>query len=186
MSLRAKLATTIAALCMVICLLTVGVWAAQSATVNLSGKVTFVANDVYATVSVVTSGHEGDSVSKSVTFNSGVKGEGETNVVTGGEALWNEDFDFSFKNKAPIVFTFTITNHGERKASVEITPTAAADANIALAVKETTATKTDGTLAAEGGEATYTVTMTIKDTNTAFEDVDYSIAVVLQDLGANA
>ena len=186
MSLKAKLATTIAALCMVICLLTVGVWAAESATVKLSGKVSFVANDVYATVAVVTSGHEGDSVSKSVTFNSGVKGEGETDVVTDGEALWNEGFNFSFKDKAPIVFSFTITNHGERKASVVITPTAAADANIALALEETTATKTNGKLAEKGGEATYTVTMTIKDTNKAFENVDYSIDVVLQDLGANA
>ena len=50
MSLKAKLTTTLAALCMVICLLSVGVWAATQATVNFSGTVTFELRDVQVSV----------------------------------------------------------------------------------------------------------------------------------------
>ena len=50
MSLKVKLTTAIAALCMVICLLSVGVWAASSGVVKIDGSVSFVANDVNVTV----------------------------------------------------------------------------------------------------------------------------------------
>lgn len=50
MSLKAKLTTTIAALCMVICLLSVGVWAATQATVNFNGTVSFQLKDVQVSV----------------------------------------------------------------------------------------------------------------------------------------
>ena len=62
MSLKAKLATTIAALCMVICLLTVGVFAANQATVNLKGNVSFTATDVNVSVYGAISGTLGANV----------------------------------------------------------------------------------------------------------------------------
>ena len=67
MSLKVKLTTTIAALCMVICLLTVGVWAATKGTVNLHGTVSFTAKDVSVRVYGAISGTDatnGDNVGK--------------------------------------------------------------------------------------------------------------------------
>jgi len=60
MSLRAKLVTTIAALCMVICLLSVGVWAASQGTVGLNGTVSFQLKDVQVDVAGAIKGATGE------------------------------------------------------------------------------------------------------------------------------
>ena len=50
MKLKAKLISTIAAFAMVLCLTIVGVWAAATVTVNVTGNVSFSPTDVYAKV----------------------------------------------------------------------------------------------------------------------------------------
>lgn len=50
MKLKAKLISTIAAFAMVLCLTIVGVWAAATVTVNVTGNVSYTATDVNATV----------------------------------------------------------------------------------------------------------------------------------------
>ena len=86
MSLRAKLVTTIAALCMVICLLSVGVWAASQGTVGLQGTVSFQLKDVQVTVAGAYAGTASD------------KGDvEEAEIVEGDVAIvtWNADSEAS-------------------------------------------------------------------------------------------
>ena len=50
MSLKTKLVSTISAICMVLALLTVGVWAVSTASVTLGGSVSFTADNIHARV----------------------------------------------------------------------------------------------------------------------------------------
>ena len=190
MSLKAKLFTTVAALCMVICLLTVGVWAAKKATVNVSGTVSFVAEDVYATVAMTTAGQSGTGLDKEVTFNFGTpNAEVDSDVKTTNEATetWKDlALTFNPESKEAIVFTFVVTNHGERAVKVTFTPNVATTANFTLSeatekITGTTALDDNGNIPA-GGSATYTMTMAIKDANTAFTGVAWAIDVVLDNV----
>ena len=183
MSLRAKLATTIAALCMVICLLTVGVWAANKATVNINGSVSFVANDVHATVSAVSSGTtEATKKSDSVTFNcSSTAAEGDNKGET-------DTFDFSgmiFANKTEdIVITITVSNLGERALTAKVSQGTVENANdnVTVSIDKTSVE----TVAATTGTATFKVTLHIVDTNETVTAAPFAIVVELNDVPAQA
>ena len=128
MSLKVKLATTIAALCMVICLLTVGVWAATKTSVNVSGTVSFVAEDVNATISATVTGATGDeqNITNKViaTFlGDEVIPEGsdyyEYEDKDGNKTYDFKDLDFASKDSV-IVITLTIKNDStQRKLNVD-------------------------------------------------------------------
>ena len=182
MSLKAKLATTIAALCMVICLLTVGVWAASKTTVNMNGSVSFTANDVYATVAVATTGAETNITDKAVTFNCGNANTGvdNANTNTGATETWDDqDLKFSAKD-ATITITFTVTNHGERDLTVALTAEATGEGeNLAVAVSEIADNKVEA-----GTEGTFSVTLNLVDTNVSLTDEGYTIALELTDVNA--
>ncbi len=68
MSLKAKLVSTIAAFCMVICLLSVGIWAASTGTVTVGGTVSFEATDVNVTVTGTVSGAKVNTWTDTITW----------------------------------------------------------------------------------------------------------------------
>ena len=183
MSLRAKLATTIAALCMVICLLTVGVWAASQTTVNIDGSVSFVANDVHATVTLTSTGAK-TTVNKSVTFNSdanAAEGENKTEVENWDTA----DLDLDFEKKGvDIVLEIKVDN-----LSTERTLTAAVavddpaeGSNITVTVDgEASATVAKATDASTPGTATLKVKIHVVDSNKQVDKAAYGITVTLTD-----
>ena len=112
MTTKAKLVSTIAAFCLVLALMVVGVLAASSATVDLGGSISFTASDVVATVSVSTSGAAEDAT---------VNGTGAyTKSFTSADATaeWTKnDINLTFASKdAPIVITITVTNDSDERA----------------------------------------------------------------------
>ena len=183
MSLKAKLVTTIAALCMVLCLLVGGVWAASQVKVNINGTVSFTANDVHATVSASSAGTTAETAkSDSVTFNCASTAADSDNK---GET---DTFDFSgmiFLNKSTdIVITITVSNLGERALTATVAEGTlpegkTANPNVTVTIAETT--QTAGTVAAKTGTATWTVTLHVVDTNLSVEDAPFAIVVTLTD-----
>lgn len=112
MTTKAKLVSTIAAFCLVLALMVVGVLAASSATVDLGGSISFTAEDVVATVSVSASGSAEDAI---------VNGTGDyTKSFTSADATaaWTKnDINLTFANKdADIVITITVQNDSDERA----------------------------------------------------------------------
>ena len=117
MSLKAKLATTIAALCMVICLLTVGVWAASRTSVGFSGTVSFTSKDVNATITGTITGATGaQNVTNTpvATFN-GSEAEPAEGEYTPAQAWTIGNLDFATKD-SEIVITLNIKNDNTERA----------------------------------------------------------------------
>ena len=159
MSLKAKLATTIAALCMVICLLTVGVWAAKQGTVSMHGTVSFVAEDVSVKIYGALSGTDGnDNIGTPDTAKivDGDKRIAEWNALTTDAALtatWGTEeasLDLGFANKgSTIKLVIKVENTNEERS-----------------VKYTFAPQLKGvTLTSEAKDIKYTESETEKSTN---------------------
>ena len=191
MSLKAKLATTIAALCMVICLLTVGVWAANKATVGLKGTVSFVANDVAVTIDGTAKGTTADakeatpdensedtvrSISTLTQYSVDALDDSKANTV------WNDSdetdgIDLTFKNKYEVVtIVINVKNdNGERPVYYTFAPTLGGtkiEAETLTLIGKTnvkasyvvSGVDTEGTIAV-GETATFTITLEIDDKN---------------------
>ena len=114
MSLKAKLASTIAAVCMVICLLSVGIFAATTAKISLSGSVSFVAQDVDVSVAATVSGAAVNTWKESGVI---------TPAATEGATVlpWEVDELQFVKNGDDlndIVISLEITNNGSKSVSV--------------------------------------------------------------------
>ena len=206
MSLKAKLATTIAALCMVICLLSVGVWAAQKGTVSFNGTISFIANDVNVTVDAQITNLAGDDYADYATKTT--VADWDANDDTATQDKWADDIIYNFKNKKEaITLVIEIANYNTVR-SVKVTPT--------LKVGETDITTTPNSVgnltfsyAVEGltnGEipkatvadenaveagtrkgitatvATYTVTLKITDTNYKVEDTAITASWLIEDV----
>ena len=113
MTTKAKLVSTIAAFCLVLALMVVGVLAASSATVDLGGSISFTASDVVATVSVSASGSAEDAT---------VNGTGayteSFDSTDNPTASWTKnDINLTFASKdAPIVITITVQNDSDERA----------------------------------------------------------------------
>ena len=188
MSLKAKLATTLAALCMVICLLTVGVWAASQTTVNVSGSVSFDATDVWAKVTATSTGAV-ETINKSVTFNAGVTESGD--ITNGDTATW-DDLNVTFKDtKEDIIITLTVTNlHEENKitAKVKDTSTHTSDANNNVKITIQESAEGGDTLNKVGGTTVskeYTITLHMLDKNKSVASTAFSVKVTLDNAGAD-
>lgn len=163
MTLKAKLVSTIAAFALVLALLVVGVLAASSASINMSGSLSFTATDVNATVDISVAGNTapGDVGDGTYTFNSATA-DASKDVTLSGLA-------WTFASKtSTITLTIVVTNNDEtRSLTSTLTPTltALADANVTAAASITDGEGTVGqaqTLA--GGESvTYSVTFKIAD-----------------------
>ncbi len=178
MSLKAKLVSTIAAFCMVICLLSVGIWAAQTGTVNVGGSVSFVASDVDVTielVSVTGAGAAGEAYTKTAI---------EWDATDAGETLtesWT-DMVFAFQKAADgslgdIQITIKVTNNStERAVNVATSATMTADKHDASV---TVAASAGSQIAAEGN-ASYTFTLsTTKDGNSTVATSEWTGSLVI-------
>ena len=182
MSLKAKLATTIAALCMVICLLTVGVWAAQSATVTLKGKVSFVADDVY--VKVLGKAEGSEEADKNMVPEAEIAAFNADSATDNSD--WAPSLTFSKKGET-ITVTITVQNLStEREVELTFAPTIAGTAipvnkdgdektvtagNV-TAYATAAAKVAKATSADAPGTATCTIVLTIANRNQSFENVE--------------
>lgn len=151
MKLKAKLISTIAAFAMVLCLTIVGVWAAATVTVSVTGTVSYTATDVDAEVTgTITGINESKSFTK--TFNAGSTDDSGAWDLSGITFVKNQDvvITLTVKNKSterPL--QATLANNGE-----------ATGTNTTAALGETTTS----TIAA-GGDKTASFTFTIKVTD---------------------
>lgn len=181
MSLKAKLVSTIAAFCMVICLLSVGIWAANTGTVNVGGSVSFVAKDVDVTISLVSvtgAGDAGDAYAKDdITWNAATEGT--------LSASWT-DMVFAFQKAAngtlgDIVITINVKNNSaERPVNV----TAAAQMTEGADTSVSVVAATTGQIAAtEDKDFTFTI-HTTKDGNSTIATSAWTGSLVIENVGA--
>ena len=176
MSNKAKLVSVIVSVLLVISLLTIGVFAAQNATINLGGTITFQAKDVQATISkaVVTNGTVTDADNKMLEVVLDADNDGATAIAT-----WS-GLDIVFDDSGDdVTIVFTITNdHGEKALVVTTTQT---DGTTDNATMTTTVTGGTGTVAsnsiAVGESAEYTVTFHIIDQNTSASITGFNLAI---------
>ena len=187
MSLRAKLATTIAALCMVICLLTVGVWAASTAKVNVSGTVSFTATDINATITGSTTGAKENKTNVPIATYTG----SETDGV---ESPWAVG-DLVFENKASVIkVTITVTNTNvERDITAAFSAKLGDQALTAVEGDEETVensnviawiSQTATSVAKNNQSATFEISFKIADTNLSVDPkVNFTAVLDLSNAG---
>ena len=178
MSNKLKLVSVISAFLLVISLLVGGVLAAQSATVNLGGTITFQAKDVQATISAATvnNGTLTDAGSKLQQVVLDADNDGAEAIATWAGLVLS--FDDSGDD---LTITFTITNdHGEKDLIVTTTQT---DGTTDNATMTTTVAGGTGTVAsttiAVGDSADYTVTFHIVDQNASASIAGFNLAIGL-------
>lgn len=155
MKLKAKLISTIAAFAMVLCLTIVGVWAAASVTVNVTGNVTYTAEDVDATVTGTITGVVGaETKTYSVTFNATEAKSADTWALG----------DIVFEKGQPVVITLSVHNNStERALEATIANNGAATGTNTTAELGTTTTAT----VAAGTDASFSFTIRVGDWNKA-------------------
>lgn len=178
MSNKVKLVSVIAAFALILSLVVAGVLAAQSATVNLGGTITFQAKDVQATISAATvvNGTVADAANKLQEVVLDADNDGSTAIAT-----W-AGLDITFDESGDdVTVTFTITNnHGEKDLVVTTVQT---DGTTDNATMTTTVTGGTGTVAsntiAVGSSAEYTVTFHIVDQNASASITGFNLAIGL-------
>lgn len=153
MSLKAKLVSTIAAVCMVICLLSVGIWAANRGVVNIGGSVSFDISDVNVRVTgTVKQGLTAAGYADlDVTFDASDDGELEDDITVAIEewAIGAIKFEKTEGSTVlqDIIIEITVENLSEEKTvSVSL---------VADAEKENPDAEDDVTLAVTKGGAVY-------------------------------
>ncbi len=115
MSLKAKLISTISAMCLVIALVSVGVWAASTATINLSGTLTFNATDVYCQVEGTFANMSG-TITQPDTLTWDSTTTSSTDPKIGDETTWaNKALTFD-ENGTSITLTIVVTNMSTERA----------------------------------------------------------------------
>ena len=102
MKLKAKLISTIAAFAMVLCLTIVGVWAATTVTVNVTGNVSFSPTDVNARVEGSITGITETGKTYDETFNDATTDEQANDT-------WALD-NITFVKHQDVVITLKVTN----------------------------------------------------------------------------
>ena len=186
MKLKAKLVSTIAAFCLVLCLTIVGVWAATSATVTMGGNISFTATDVNATVTF----NEFTGVSVAPTPEKLVyNGTEESSTPSSGDVSTWSDWNLTFSDKdTPAVLKFTIANtHGQNDLKVKFTDNSGLTAktnNCTIAVTDNNAgdvTAAEGITLATGESVQITVTITIDDKNESVSAAALNFSLVLED-----
>lgn len=178
MSNKVKLVSVISAFVLILSLVVAGVLAAQSATVNLGGTITFQARDVQATISsaTVVNGTVVDAENKLQQIVLDADNDGATEIAT-----WS-GLDITFDESGDdVTITFTVTNdHGEKALIVTTTQT---DGTTDNATMTTTVTGGTGTVAsnsiAVGSSAEYTVTFHIVDQNASASITGFNLAIGL-------
>lgn len=165
MKLKAKLISTIAAFAMVLCLTIVGVWAATTVNVTVTGTVGYIATDVDATVEGSITGITETGKTYSQTFNSDTVGE----PATGSWDLSN----ITFAKGQDVVITLKVTNNStERALNAKLVNNGEAAGTNTTAALGTT---TEATVAANDS-ASFTFTIKVGDWN---KQASYAISLLL-------
>lgn len=194
MSLKAKLATTLAALCMVICLLTVGVWAAAQINVTVSGSVSFAATDVWAKVSVKSEHAAEDVTEDYVIFNANPSEDEDSKSTTAGTTdKWGSlSLQFDNATKADIVITIKVENlHEENALKVTVADKYTHEGDAANNIEVVVVESAEGgdTLNKVGGATvskTYTITLKMVEKNKSVVATNFGVDITLNDAGADA
>lgn len=165
MKLKAKLISTIAAFAMVLCLTIVGVWAATTVNVTVTGNVGYIAKDVDATVTGAIIGITEEGKTYSQSFNSDTVGEPATDT-------WDLS-NITFAKGQDVVITLTVKNNStERPLQARLENKGqAAGQNTTAALGETT----EATVAANTS-ASFTFTIKVTDWN---KQASYGINLLL-------
>ena len=175
MSLKAKLVSSVAAFCLVLALLVVGILAVPSATINMGGSISFQATDVNATVAITVAGTEETIDPVNYTYNAS---QGEATV----ENVWKTTA-WNFDENREIVVTITVTNKDTvRQLDVAWTQPTDMSAQNVTVVSSGEASKTldnSKTGAGSTNVATYTMTFTPEDENLAVEGATWTAKLVL-------
>lgn len=163
MKLKAKLISTIAAFAMVLCLTIVGVWAAATVTVSVTGTVSYTATDVDATVTGTITGITESDKNFSKTFNAASTENSGACDLSGITFVKNQD----------VIITLTVKNNStERPLEATLAnnggPTGT---NTTAALGETTTS-----IIAAGGDKTFTFTIHVEDWN---KTASYGINLML-------
>ena len=174
MNSKAKLISTIAAICMVLVLLVGGIWAASSGTVTIGGTVSFSAQDVDVKITGVVTGASTASTPEldPIRWNAATANnkDGNSNLEDGLEdlqAAWDLG-ELQFTKAAAdgklnnIVLTITVENYStERQVQVALTTTTPTAGDIAVAVAGDTtigvASKTGDVVTPASAELTLTI-----------------------------
>ncbi len=187
MSLKAKLISTISAMCLVIALVSVGVWAASTATVNLSGTLTFSATDVYCDVSGTFAGMK-DTAPSLDTLKWDSKSTAANTPTSGNVSTWaGNALNFQDDGTA-ITLTITIKNNSsERAITVSLTDTATATTGLGKAITYGGSAYTSGAsqTIAKSGTATFVITFSLSDANldTTVTNAPYAYTLTLNNAG---
>lgn len=163
MKLKAKLISTIAAFAMVLCLTIVGVWAAATVTVSVTGTVSYTATDVDATVTGTITGITESGKNFEKTFNA---------ASTENSGAWDLS-GITFVKNQDVVITLNVKNNSTER------PLQATLANNGEATgTNTTATlgETTTSVIAAGDDADFTFTIKVTDWNKA---ASYPISLLL-------
>lgn len=162
MKLKAKLISTIAAFAMVLCLTIVGVWAAATVTVSVTGTVSYTATDVDATVTgTITGINETKSFTKD--FSADIADTSGAWDLSGITFVKNQDVVITLNvknNSTERPLQATLANNGE-----------ATGTNTTAALGETTTS-----IIAAGDNADFTFTIKVTDWN---KGASYGINLML-------
>ena len=112
MKLKAKLVTTCAAFCLILCLTIVGVWAVTAPSIPMGGSVGFTASDVQATISGSFTGISGTQDLTTLKLDASTK---DVKSVAGYDTWQNWTLGFADATK-DIVLTITVTNNNTERA----------------------------------------------------------------------
>ena len=167
MSLKAKLVSSVAAFCLVLALLVVGILAVPSATINMGGSISFQATDVNATVNITVTGtDEEKQPSKSYTFNADTDTQPEA---------WT-GLNWNFGEGREITITIVVTNVDTvRQLDVDFT----APADMAASNVTVSTTGEDTTLDANSDSVRYTITFKPANENLAVKAAAWTASLVL-------
>ena len=174
-----KLFASLTSLVMVVAVMAVGVWAAASTTVGITGSLTFSASDVVRAQIAVTNLEYGNSASEDVTI-SDKTATLDAGKTSGSIELAPISVGAATDAGQDVTVTYTITVKNNATATdaydeltVVITSTEGKD--LTAVITETTAT--NGTLSA-GATGTWTATITL-DPNVAYNASTFGFSVQL-------
>ncbi len=180
MKLKAKLVTTCAAFCLILCLTIVGVWSVATANIPMGGNVGFTASDVDATISGSFSGISGQQDLTTL------KLDASTTDVTSvaGYTTW-QNWTLGFADKTQdIVLTITVKNDNtERAIDATFTDSSSSLENITVSLAggdaAGSASYTSGTKVTipAGQSVVFKVTLHVTDAN---DSASATLAFALQ------
>ena len=177
MSTKARLISTISAICMILALLVTGVWAVSTANITLGGTVTFTADNINATITgSITGTADPVSITPLVYRANKVPGDTEKNT-------WNNDISFDANNL--ITMKVHVKNDStERSLFVKVTDnTTTTNINKDFSSTVTNVGSGDTYEVVAGGEIEYTLTLSVDELDYS-ASATYALDVDLRDANA--